>query len=66
MAKKVMSKKEMSSKEKVKVLRDSLADLWTKDIIGLVKNGKKDLAIFMVEMLGATKAKAKKMVESIS
>ena len=61
-----MSKKEMSSKEKVKVLRDSLADLWTKDIIGLVKNGKKDLAIFMVEMLGATKAKAKKMVESIS
>ena len=64
MAKKVMSKKEMSSKEKV--LRDTLADLWTKDIIGLVKNGKKDLAIFMVEMLGATKAKAKKMVESIS
>jgi len=65
MAKKVMSKKEMSSKEKA--VCDSLADLWTEDIIGLVKAQKKDLAISMlVEMLGATKAKAKKMVESIS
>ena len=39
----------MSSKEKA--VCDSLADLWTEDIIGLVKAQKKDLALSIMSVI---------------